>query len=92
MYSFLPRGKLGVSVKVWESYITENYYPNKFNGEITNIYKDGFGVKVENGEIVFTVVQPEGKPKMKSSDFVNGLLNKGNVIGKILEQVLYGGK
>ena len=75
----------GKILKVWESYITENYYPNKFNGEITNIYKDGFGVKVENGEIVFTVVQPEGKPKMKASDFVNGLLNKGNVIGKILE-------
>ena len=72
-------------LKVWESYITDNYYPNKFNGEITNIYKDGFGVKVENGEIVFTLVQPEGKPKMRAIDFINGLLNKGNVVGKILE-------
>lgn len=72
-------------LKVWQSYITDNYYPNKFNGEITNIYKDGFGVKVENGEIVFTIVQPEGKQPMKAIDFVNGLLNKGNVVGKILE-------
>lgn len=75
----------GKILKVWESYITDNYFPTKFNGEITSIYKDGFGVKVENGEIVFTVVQPEGKPKMKAIDFVNGLLNKGNVIGKVLE-------
>lgn len=72
-------------LKVWESYITDNFYPNKFNGEITNVYKDGFGVKVENGEIVFTVVQPEGKPKMRATDFINGLLNKGPVVGKILE-------
>lgn len=72
-------------LKVWESYVTENYFPSKFNGEITNIYKDGFGVKVENGEVVFTVVQPEGKAIMRATDFVNGLLNKGNVIGKILE-------
>lgn len=75
----------GKILKVWESYITENYFPSKFNGEITNIYQDGFGVKVENGEIVFTVVQPEGKPKIRAIDFVNGLANKGKVIGRILE-------
>lgn len=75
----------GKILKVWESYITENYFPSKFNGEITNIYNNGFGVKVENGEVVFTVVQPEGKPKMKAIDFVNGLSNKGKVIGKVLE-------
>ncbi len=75
----------GKILKVWESYMTENYFPNKFNGEITNIYKDGFGVKVENGEVVFTVVQPEGKPKMNATDFINGLANKGKVIGKVLE-------
>ncbi len=75
----------GKILKVWESYITENYFPNKFNGEITNIYNDGFGVKVENGEVVFTIVQPEGKPKMRAIDFVNGLANKGKVIGRVLE-------
>ncbi|MCI9435063.1 MAG: methionyl-tRNA formyltransferase [Bacilli bacterium] len=75
----------GKILKVWESYITENYFPNKFNGEITNIYRDGFGVKVENGEVVFTIVQPEGKPKMHATDFINGLANKGKIIGKVLE-------
>ena len=73
----------GKILKVWESYITENY-PVGFNGEITNIYKDGIGVKVSNGEIVFKVVQPEGKNKMDAISFVNGLRNK-NIVGKILE-------
>ncbi len=73
----------GKILKVWESYITENY-PVGFNGEITNIYKDGIGVKVSNGEIVFKVVQPEGKNKMDAISFVNGLRDK-NIVGKILE-------
>ena len=73
----------GKILKVWESYITENY-PVGFNGEITNIYKDGIGVKVSNGEIVFKVVQPEGKNKMDAISFVNGLKDK-NIVGKVLQ-------
>lgn len=75
----------GKIVKVWESYITENFFPALFDGQITQVYKDGFGVKVSNGEIVFTVVQPEGKNKMKATDFLNGLANKETIIGKILD-------
>lgn len=75
----------GKILKVWESYITENYFPDKFDGQITAIYKDGFGVKTGNGEIVFTIVQPEGKHKMSAVDFINGEKNKGNIIGKILD-------
>lgn len=74
----------GKILKVWSSYITENY-PTGFNGQITNIYKDGFGVKVSNGEVVFTIVQPEGKRKMSAIDFVNGLANKEEIVGKILD-------
>lgn len=73
----------GKVLKVWGSRMS-NEFPNGYNGEITNIYKDGFGVKTGNGEIVFTVVQPEGKGKMNASDFINGERNKGNVIGKVL--------
>ena len=62
----------GKILKVFESYQTENKFNNKKNGEITAIYKDGFGVKVSNGEIVFTKIQPEGKRVMKASDFING--------------------
>lgn len=73
----------GKILKVWEAYITENY-PVGFNGEITNIYKDGIGVKVSNGEVVFKVVQPEGKNKMDAISFINGLRDK-NIVGKVLQ-------
>lgn len=73
----------GKRLKVWESYRTDMVYDSKVNGEITKIYSDGFGVKVSNGEIVFKVVQPEGKKAMLASDFINGYHE--NLIGKILK-------
>ena len=73
----------GKILKVWSSFITDNY-PVGFNGQITAIYKEGIGVKVSNGEVVFTVVQLEGKNKMSAIDFINGLRDK-NIVGKILE-------
>lgn len=74
----------GKILKVWESYITEEY-PIGFDGQITQIYKDGFGVKVSNGEVVFTKVQLEGKQKIDAISFINGLQNKNELIGKVLE-------
>ena len=71
-------------LKVWQSYVTENYSPELFDGQITKIYPDGIGIKVSNGEIVLTEVQPEGKKKMSAIEFVNGEKNKGNLVGKIL--------
>ena len=73
----------GKILKVWDSFITDNY-PVGFNGQITAIYKDGIGVKVSNGEVVFKTVQPEGRNKMDAISFVNGLRDK-NIVGKILE-------
>ncbi len=75
----------GRRLKVWESYPSERYFPNLFDGQITGIYDDGFGVKVSNGEIVFTVVQLEGKTKMKASDFINGLQERDRIVGRILD-------
>ncbi len=72
-------------LKVWESYITENAFTGMHNGQITGIYEDGFGVKVENGEVVFTVIQPEGKGKMRCIDYINGIQNRDSLVGKILE-------
>ena len=63
----------------------EQFFPELFDGQITKIYNDGIGVKVSNGEIVLTVVQPEGKKKMTALEFVNGEKNKGKLIGKILD-------
>ncbi len=70
----------GKILKVWDSYITYENYPNLLNGQITKIYPDGFGVKVSNGEIVFKTVQLEGKTKMNAYEFANGR----DLVGKIL--------
>lgn len=74
----------GKILKVWNSYVTDNYFPAMFDGQITNIYDNGFGVKVSNGEIVFTEVQLEGKNKMSAKEFLNGV-NKEEFIGKVLD-------
>lgn len=74
----------GKILKVWECYTKDNNYSELFNGQITQIYPDGFGVKVSNGEVVFTVVQPEGKKSMNARDFVRGL-DQSEFVGKILD-------
>lgn len=74
----------GKILKVWKCREGETYRPDLFDGQVTAIYPDGFGVKVSNGEIIFTNVQPEGKKKMAVSDFLNGI-NKDEFIGKILD-------
>ena len=73
----------GKILKVWESEMSNNHFPNKLDGEITNIYDNGFGVKVSDGEIILKIVQPEGKTKMKAADYARGMINKGNFIGKV---------
>lgn len=72
----------GKRFKVWESIIVDEYYPNKLDGEIVKIYKEGIGVKTHNGVIVLTVIQPEGKSKMNAKDYLNGL--KESLVGKII--------
>lgn len=74
----------GKVLKVWQARETDNVFNNLYDGQITAIYEDGFGVKVSNGEVVFTSVQLEGKKKMSAKDFINGQNNK-NIIGKILD-------
>ncbi len=74
----------GKVLKVWKCYQTDELYPNLFEGQITKFYHDGFGVKVHNGEIVFTEVQPEGKKRMSAIDFINGK-SKDELLGKILD-------
>ena len=72
-------------LKIWKSIEGYSYNNYAINGEITNIYDNGFGVKTSNGEIIITEVQPEGKKKMDAVSFINGERNKGNIIGKILK-------
>lgn len=63
-------------VKIYNSYITDKEYKDLDNGLITNIYKDGIGIKVSDGEIVITDIQFEGKKRMKVSDYLNGIDRK----------------
>lgn len=74
----------GKILKIWQCREGETYRPDLFDGQVTAIYPDGFGVKVSNGEIIFTMVQPEGKKKMTAIDFLNGI-NKEEFIGKVLD-------
>lgn len=76
-YAFLD-GKI---LKVWKCRETDNIYSGLLNGTITEIYEDGFGVKVDNGEIVITELQLEGKKRVSGKDFVNGYHDlKGKMI------------
>lgn len=72
----------GKRIKVWECIMSDNNYSNLMDGQITAIYKEGIGIKVSNGEIILTVIQPEGKGKMKATDFANGY-QKDKLIGRL---------
>ena len=70
-------------LKVWESRIGDD----KVRGEcgvITNTYKDGIGVQTSDGEIILTSIQPEGKKRMNSSDYLNGISDKKSLLNKKL--------
>ena len=75
----------GKVTKIWNSRIGEAYYSNGINGEIMTVYKDGIGVKVNNGEIIITEIQLEGKKRMDVKTFLNGVREKEKLIGKIFE-------
>ena len=75
----------GKRIKVWECILKDEYEGNVLDGKIVNIYSNGIGVKCSNGEVVLTVIQPEGKPKMSVKDYLNGIHNIDDIKGKILE-------
>ena len=81
-YSIL-NGKI---VKIWNAKVG-NVYPNEsyINGEIISLYDDGIGVKTENGELIITELQLEGRRKMSALEFINGVVNKELLVGRILE-------
>lgn len=71
-------------LKVWNSYMTDKIYDNKQIGEVTNIYKDGIGIKVKDGEIVITDIQLEGKKRMSVCSYLNGI-DKNELKGVIFK-------
>lgn len=73
----------GKRMKIWKSVLVDEYYSQKLNGEIVDTNKDGIVVKTGNSTILITELQPEGKGRMKATDFVNGY--KDNLIGKLFQ-------
>lgn len=67
-------------IKVYDSEIGNKI--NKISGEITSIYKDGIGVSTIDGEIILKTIKPFGKKLMSVKDYLNGLKNKEELIGK----------
>ena len=74
----------GKIVKLWNSKYGSNVSSKGICGEIIHIYEDGIGVKTENGEVIITELQVEGRKRMSAIDFLRGI-NKDVLLGKIFE-------
>ena len=72
----------GKIIKVYNSRISD-VNPSGVNGEITNIYSDGIGVKTSDGEIIITEIKEEGKNRILVKDYLNGIHNKEDLKHKI---------
>ena len=70
-------------IKIYSSRIGTDNRKAKI-GEIINIYDDGLGVKTKDGEIILTEIQIEGKKKTTVKDYLNGIQNKNELLGKII--------
>ena len=71
----------GKRLKVFRSEISDNIAPDVPNGSIVD--EKRFAVKCGDGKaVIFTEVQPEGKKRMASADFLRGKkLTKGEILG-----------
>ncbi len=75
----------GRIVKIWNARMGGNTYTDELNGQIAKLYDDGIGVKTQNGEIIITELQLEGRKKMSAAEFMNGAVNKDLLLGRIFE-------
>lgn len=51
-------------------------------GEIINIYNDSIGIKTNDGELLLTELQFEGKKKTTVKDYLNGVHDKNSLLNK----------
>ena len=75
----------GKIIKIYNARITDRMFTQKENGEITNVYKDGFGISVKDYEVIITELKIEGKKKMFTKDYFNGI-DQTKLIGKIFNK------
>ncbi len=71
----------GKRLKIFASEISDKIVPGAKNGEIVDT--GSFAVKCGDGRaVIFREVQPEGKKRMKTEDFLRGnKLTKGDILG-----------
>lgn len=69
-------------IKVLESRLSEAKPQGKL-GEITNVYKDGLGIKTLDGEIIITKIKPSGKNEMGISEYLN---SHKSMMGKVVNE------
>lgn len=75
----------GKRVKIWDSVMGENVANPAICGEVINLYDDGIGIRTGNGEIIIKTLQLEGRNKMSAKEFLNGVVNKEMLVGRIFE-------
>lgn len=76
----------GRIIKIWASRYGDKFFNEEvLNGQIVELYKDGIGVKTSNGEIIITELQLEGKRRMLVNEFMNGVVNKELLVGRMFE-------
>jgi methionyl-tRNA formyltransferase len=61
----------GMSIKIFSSEEVNKEYVGEF-GEVVEVLKDKFVVKVRDGGIAIKELQPSGKKRMMARDFLNG--------------------
>jgi len=75
----------GKIVKIWNAKKGDNYYSDALCGQVVKLYDDGIGLKTENGEVIITELQLEGRKRMSAVEFLHGVVNKDKLIGRIFE-------
>ena len=75
----------GKILKVWQAKYGDNKNIDAICGQVINLYDDGIGIKTENGEVIITELQLEGRKRMTASEFLRGAVNKEMLLGKIIE-------
>ncbi len=76
-YTYI-HGKL---LKIWKAEVISET-SGSVPGEITDIAPSGITVSCKKGSLKITELQPEGKKRMKTADYINGtIIDKGTVLG-----------
>lgn len=70
-------------IKIYNSRMGSSNKSGKI-GEIINLYSDGIGVRTRDGEIILTEIQFEGRKRTLVKEYLNGIQNKDELIGKII--------